>query len=159
MSVCRQNPPGVAEQVGPPSDNRVDVVIGVVARGGRVLICQRPEGKSFGGYWEFPGGKREHDETCESCLRRELREELGIDVTPVRALTPVDHNYPRGRIRLVPFVCTQVDTAEPRPLECQRAVWIRPAELRDYHFPPANEALIEEVIAHFAANPERSIGG
>src|SRR3954454_21204073 len=102
---------------------RTDVVIGVVmgraaggaTRAGKVLICQRPEGKSFAGYWEFPGGKREPGETLEQCLRRELREELAIEVTPVHALSTLDHDYPRGPIRLHPWVCTH-DDGEPQLL-------------------------------------------
>src|SRR3954452_23518832 len=94
---------------------RTDVVIGVVIghaaaggamRAGKGLICQRPEGKSFAGYWEFPGGNREPGETSEQCLRRQRRQELTIEVTPVQALSTLDHDYPRGPIRLHPWVCT-----------------------------------------------------
>src|SRR6476469_3906122 len=94
---------------------RTDVAIGIVTRAGKVLICQRPDGKSFAGYWEFPGGKREPGETIDQCLRRELREELAIEVTPTHALSPVDHDYPAGSIRLHPWVCTH-DAGEPQPL-------------------------------------------
>ena len=133
---------------------RLDVVIAVVTRGGKVLICQRPAGKSFGGYWEFPGGKREPGETLETCLRREVLEELAIRVTPVRALTPVNHDYPRGPIRLHPFICAH-ESGEPQLLAVQDARWVEPAELRQYRFPPANDALIEEAIVCLS---ERSPG-
>lgn len=129
---------------------RIDVVIAIVTRGGKVLICQRPEGKSFGGFWEFPGGKREPCETIEQCLRRELKEELAIEVTPLRPLTTVDHDYPRGPIRLHPFVCAHAG-GEVRPLACLRAEWIDPAQLNRYQFPPANDRLIAEAMEALSA--------
>ena len=144
--------PASADPLRQDSADRADVVIGIVRRADKVLICQRPQGKAFAGYWEFPGGKREPGELIESCLRRELREELAIDVIPQRPLTPIDHDYPRGRIRLLPYLCTQTDGGEPRPLECQQTRWVCPPELRHYHFPPANDCLIEEVIASLAAD-------
>jgi mutator protein MutT len=136
---------------------RTDVVIGVVARAGKVLICQRPEGKSFAGYWEFPGGKREPGETIVQCLRRELREELAIEVTPVHALSTVDHDYPRGQIRLHPWVCDH-DAGDPQRLASQRIVWVEPRELTHYQFPPANDRLIAEAIEYLSTAPKRSGG-
>jgi mutator protein MutT len=132
-----------------PQD-RTDVVIGIVGRAGQVLICQRPAGKSFAGFWEFPGGKREAGETIEQCLRRELREELAIEVTPVRALSTIDHDYPRGRIRLHPWLCDH-HRGEPQLLAVQRVLWVEPLELKDYQFPPANDALIAEAIESLLA--------
>jgi mutator protein MutT len=129
-----------------------DVVIGIVTRAGMVLICQRPQGKSFGGCWEFPGGKREAGESIEQCLRRELREELAIDVTPLRALTTLDHDYPRGKIRLHPYVVALTE-GEPQLLACQRALWVEPHELTNYRFPPANDRLIAEVIGEVSMPP------
>ena len=146
--------PAYAAPLQQDSIDRADVVIGIVTRAGKVLICQRPEGKAFAGYWEFSGGKREPGESIESCLRRELREELAIEVTPERPLTPINHDYPRGRIRLLPYLCIQSDGGEPRPLECQQTAWVRPSELRHYQLPPANDSLIEEVIASLA--PDRA---
>jgi mutator protein MutT len=126
------------------------VVIGIVTRAAKVLVCQRPEGKSFAGFWEFPGGKREPGETIEQCLRRELREELAIEVTPMHALSVVDHDYPRGQIRLHPWVCTH-DRGEPQLLAVQQVRWVEPRELFDYRFPPANDALVAEAVAYLSA--------
>ena len=140
---------GAKAGAGDAGQGRTDVVIGIVTRGGKVLICQRPDDKSFGGYWEFPGGKREPGETLEQCLRRELREELAIGVTPVHALSPVDHDYPRGRIRLHPHVCTH-DDGEPQLLACQRVLWVEPDDLKRYRFPPANDRLIEETVEYLS---------
>lgn len=133
---------------------RVDVVIGVVTRLGKVLICRRPEGKSFAGYWEFPGGKREAGEAVEQCLRRELREELGIEATPVHRLSTIDHDYPKGAIRLHPYVCAHTH-GEPQPLASQEVRWVEPRALSGYRFPPANDVLIAEVTEHLSGRPDR----
>jgi 8-oxo-dGTP diphosphatase/A/G-specific adenine glycosylase len=126
---------------------RIDAAIAIIVRPAdrRVLICQRKDDDSFGGYWEFPGGKQECDETLEQCLARELREELNISATPTEPLPPIEHDYPRAKVRLHPFLCTH-ESGEPQLIECQQALWIEPTSLRDYRFPPANEELIEQVI-------------
>jgi len=126
---------------------RKDVAIAVIVRDGKVLVCQRPDRASFAGYWEFPGGKREPGETVVECLRREVNEELALRVEPVHPLRPVDHDYPNGRIRLYPYVCTTEDSV-PRLLACQDARWIDPRELKQYRFPPANDTLLDEAIAY-----------
>ena len=125
---------------------RTDVAIAIILRGGKVLICQRPEGGSFAGYWEFPGGKREPGESVAQCLVREIREELGIEVEPVGALRPIDHDYPAGRIRLHPYLCTS-QLGEPQALAARCAKWVDPQDLKQHQFPPANDGLIDEVIA------------
>lgn len=129
---------------------RVDVDIAIIVRDGKVLICQRPADAAFGGVWEFPGGKREAGETAEQCLTRELREELAIEVRPLERLEPIEHDYPTMRVRLHPHLCRHVG-GEPQALACQRAIWIDPVALRDYPFPPANEALIERAIRRLTA--------
>ena len=129
--------------------DRVDVAIAIITRAGKVLICQRPEGGSFAGHWEFPGGKREPNETVRECLLREVMEELAMAVQPVVALSPVEHDYPRGPIRLHPYVCS-VGSEEPQLLACQAVKWVNPCELKRHQFPPANEPLIEEAIAYLA---------
>jgi mutator protein MutT len=126
---------------------RRDVAIAVIMRDGKVLVCQRPDRGSFAGYWEFPGGKREPGETVVECLRREVNEELAMRIAPVHPLRPIDHDYPNGRIRLHPYVCT-TDDATPRLLACQDAKWIDPRDLKQYRFPPANDALLDEAIAY-----------
>jgi mutator protein MutT len=129
---------------------RIDAAIAIVTRGKQILVCQRKEGDTLGGYWEFPGGKCEDGETLEQCIQRELREEVNIVATPLVRLTPIDHDYPHVLVRLHPFVCRH-ESGEPELLECQAARWIDPVQLRDYRFPPANETLLEEVIDHLSA--------
>ena len=125
----------------------IDAAIAIVVRASdqKVLICQRKDDDTLGGYWEFPGGKQECDETLEQCLARELREELNISATSTERLSPAEHQYPHVRVRLHPFICIHT-AGEPQLIECQQARWIKPLELRDYRFPPANEALIEQLV-------------
>ena len=124
-----------------------DVAVAVIVRDGKVLICRRPPTGTFPDFWEFPGGKREPSESVPECLRREVREELSLDVDPVHALSTIDHQYPSRSIRLHPYVCHH-DGTEPQLLAAQEAAWVDPADLPSYRFPPANESLIAEVIAH-----------
>jgi len=129
---------------------RVDAAIAIVLRAGQILICQRKDDDTLGGYWEFPGGKMECGETLPQCLARELREELRIVASPYAALPPIEHDYPSVQVRLHPFLCRH-ESGEPQAIECQQAIWIHPAALRSYRFPPANEQLIEQVITHLGS--------
>ncbi len=131
-----------------PPPRRVDAAIALIIRDGKLLVCQRKAEDAFGGFWEFPGGKREAGESLHQCLARELREEINITARPLAQLTTVEHDYPHVLIRLHPFVC-QHESGEVEHLECQASRWIDPMDLRDYQFPPANESLIEEAIAFF----------
>jgi mutator protein MutT len=134
-----------------PSQRRIDAAIALVVRSGKVLVCQRKDDDTFGGFWEFPGGKCEEGETLHQCLARELREELAISARPIAQLTTVEHDYPQVLVRLHPFVCAH-EAGEVQHLECQASQWVEPEQLRDYRFPPANESLIEEAIAYFEAH-------
>jgi 8-oxo-dGTP diphosphatase len=110
---------------------------------GRVLICQRPEGKTMSGLWEFPGGKVEQGETPEQALIRELREELGISVG-ARCLSPlsfVSHDYGDFHL-LMPLFVTRKWDGVPQPLERQQLKWVMPVRLGDFPMPPADVPLI-----------------
>lgn len=109
---------------------------------GRVLIAQRPEGKAMAGLWEFPGGKMEAGEIPEAALRRELYEELGIDVCPSCMLpfTFASHSYERFHLVMPVFLIRNWD-GTPRPLDAAALKWVRPNRLRDYPMPPADEPL------------------
>jgi mutator protein MutT len=129
---------------------RIDAAIAIICRERKVLVCQRKDDDTFGGYWVFPGGKQEAGETLEQCLARELREELAISARPVARLATVVHEYPTAQVRLHPFICEH-EAGEVEHLECQASHWVDPPALRDYRFPPANEQLIEETIAYLAS--------
>ena len=124
---------------------RIEAAIAIVLKGGKILVCQRKDDDTFGGYWEFPGGKQEDGESLEQCLARELREELNIAARPTTLLDPIVHDYPEVLVRLHPFLCEH-ESGEPELLECQATRWIDPAELPNYRFPPANESLIEQIL-------------
>lgn len=110
---------------------------------GRILLAQRPEGKNLAGLWEFPGGKVEAGETPEETLVRELQEELGI-VTKVACLAPLtfaSHTYEDFHLLMPLYVCRRFEGI-PVGKEGQAIKWVRPAQLRDYPMPPADEPLI-----------------
>jgi A/G-specific adenine glycosylase len=125
---------------------RLEVVIGIVVRAGRLLICRRRTEDVFGGLWEFPGGKRLDGESIQDCLGRELREELAIAVKWTGALSIIEFDYPKLSVRLIPLLCTPVDGSEPLPLASQEIRWVAPLELRQFRFPEANGKLIKEII-------------
>lgn len=132
---------------------RVDVVIAIVVRDGKVLICQRPEQGPLGGYWEFPGGKQEPGESHHQCLARELAEELQIEIRPVEPLESIEFDYPHARVRIHPYLCEHA-AGEPTPLASQQFLWVKTTDLPAYHFPPANDNLIRWLLAKFGG-PEQ----
>nr|WP_272212145.1 8-oxo-dGTP diphosphatase MutT [Marinicella sp. W31]MDC2878051.1 8-oxo-dGTP diphosphatase MutT [Marinicella sp. W31] len=110
---------------------------------GRILLAQRPEGKTLAGLWEFPGGKVETGETPEACLIREMEEELGI-TTKADCLAPLtfaSHTYDDFHLLMPLFVCRRYQGI-PSGQEGQAIKWVRAKDLRDYPMPPADEPLI-----------------
>ncbi len=117
--------------------------VALVDADGRVLLAQRPPGKSLAGLWEFPGGKVEPGETPEACLIRELKEEIGIDTwaSCLAPLTFASHTYEDFHLLMPLFVCRRWEgIAEAR--EGQTLAWVAPSRLRDYPMPPADLPLI-----------------
>ena len=110
---------------------------------GRVLLAERPAGKSMAGLWEFPGGKVETGERPEQTLIRELKEELdiGVDESCLAPLTFASHAYPDFHLLMPLYVCRRWE-GTVRAREGQKLAWIRPNRLRDYEMPPADEPLI-----------------
>ncbi|PPD30991.1 MAG: 8-oxo-dGTP diphosphatase MutT [Hyphomicrobium sp.] len=109
----------------------------------RVLLAQRPVGKSMAGLWEFPGGKVEQGETPEAALRRELAEELAIEVCE-KCLAPfsfASHGYDEFHLLMPLFLCRNWD-GEITPREGQRIAWVRANRLSEYHMPPADLPLL-----------------
>jgi 8-oxo-dGTP diphosphatase len=113
----------------------------------RVLIAERPEGKQLAGMWEFPGGKIEAGERPEETLIRELKEELGITVEEpcLAPLTFASHAYATFHLLMPLYACRRWN-GFVQPLEGQRLKWVKPADLRTYPMPPADEPLIPVLI-------------
>ncbi|WP_424178111.1 8-oxo-dGTP diphosphatase MutT [Yoonia sp. TsM2_T14_4] len=117
--------------------------VALIDADGRVLLAQRPEGKSMAGLWEFPGGKVEQGETPEAALIRELHEELGIGTwaSCLAPLTFASHAYPDFHLLMPLFACRKWE-GTPQSREGQALKWVRPNDLRDYPMPAADIPLI-----------------
>jgi 8-oxo-dGTP diphosphatase len=115
---------------------------------GRVLIAQRPQGKTLAGLWEFPGGKVEAGERPEQALVRELKEELNIDVSAscLAPLTFASHAYDDFHLLMPLYVCRRW-TGDVMSNEGQALKWVRAKALRDYPMPPADKPLIPHLEA------------
>ncbi|OED49525.1 8-oxo-dGTP diphosphatase MutT [Leisingera sp. S232] len=117
--------------------------VALIDADGRVLLAQRPEGKSMAGLWEFPGGKIEPGETPEAALIRELYEELGINTwaSCLAPLTFASHSYEEFHLLMPLFACRKWEGI-PQGKEGQTLKWARPQDLRDFPMPPADIPLI-----------------
>ena len=117
--------------------------VALIDSDGRVLLAQRPEGKSLAGLWEFPGGKGEPGETPEAALVRELKEELDIDTwtSCLAPLTFASHSYDDFHLLMPLFACRKWQGIV-RATEGQTLAWVAPNRLRDYPMPPADLPLI-----------------
>jgi mutator protein MutT len=118
------------------------VTAGLIWHDGRILIARRPKGSHLEGYWEFPGGKQEKNESLSSCLEREIQEELRISVKVEDYLLTVDHEYETKSISLHLFQCAWL-SGTPTPIGCDEIRWVRPGELTEYQFPPPDIRILE----------------
>ena len=132
-----------------PAQREIEVAAALVFRDGKLLITQRHAHAHLGGLWEFPGGKREPNETFEECLRRELREELGIEVRVGPLFESVTHPYDDRTIHLRFFIC-RWEQHEPQLLDCADFKWVGREQLEEYAFPPADAQL----LARLQSSPE-----
>jgi A/G-specific adenine glycosylase len=150
--VCRAydlgDPEGYPLRVRRAPTPHYHVTAGVIWRGdphtadGRLLIAQRPLDGLLGGLWEFPGGKQEVGETLPECLRRELCEEMDIQVEVGRRLTTVRHGFTHFRITVHAFECRYLSTEDPKSIGVQNWRWVRLAELDNYAFPVVDRKII-----------------
>lgn len=122
----------------------VEVSAALIFRAGRLLVAQRYEDAHLGGLWEFPGGKREPNETFETCLIREIREELGVEISVGALFEEVAHTYPEKAVHLKFFLCTLL-SGEPQPLDCAAVRWIDRSELKNFAFPAADSRLLQRL--------------
>jgi 8-oxo-dGTP diphosphatase len=127
--------------------NRVDVAVGVIFNGtGEVLVAQRLSHQHLGECWEFPGGKVEPGESIDDALKRELLEEVGIEVISHEAWMVFDYDYPEKSLTLHVHKITQFQ-GEAQGLEGQPIQWMQPVGLLDLNFPNANYEIREALLA------------
>jgi 8-oxo-dGTP diphosphatase len=111
---------------------------------GRYLLARRRHGTHLAGLWEFPGGKREPDETVEACLRRELREELGAEFSVGERVETIRWRYPERTVVLHFFRC-RLEAGVIEPRERQEIAWVAPDRLAEHEFPEADRTLIDRL--------------
>jgi A/G-specific adenine glycosylase len=120
-----------------------DVTAGVIRRAdGKMLIAQRPMDKMLGGLWEFPGGKRDDGESLPDCLKREIREELAIEIEVGAQIATVQHAYTHFSITLYAFDCTYL-SGDPQPIGCAAFSWVMLDDLDRYAFPNTDRKIIQ----------------
>ncbi len=119
----------------------VEVAAGLIQHEGRYLIARRKAGVHLAGFWEFPGGKREGDESLGECLQRELFEELRIRIGLPIPYQIVRHDYPEKTVELHFFHCA-IEGGYVAPVDCDEIRWVLPEELTQFKFPPADQVII-----------------
>lgn len=126
----------------------IEVGCAIIHRKGELLIAQRHLEDSFGGYWEFPGGKREKDETIEDCLVREAFEELGIQVLPEKLLCNQVCGTAERKISLFFYFCKWM-SGEPRAIDCKDFQWVTRETIRRYTLLPGDLEVLEDLVLHW----------
>ncbi|MEW5900909.1 MAG: NUDIX domain-containing protein, partial [Acidobacteriota bacterium] len=133
---------------------KIETVVGLIENGGKYLIQQRPPAGLLAGLWEFPGGKRQRGESLEEALRREIREELGVEVKDARLRFKVRHAYTRFHVTLYAFSCR---LSSPPGLAAGRQRWVPLSGLKRFPFPSASVKVIRFLESEVAA--EEAGGG
>ncbi len=122
----------------------IEVAAALVFRNEKLLIARRPSGVHLAGLWEFPGGKREQGESFESCLQREIWEELDCGIAVGSLVFKNVHSYSEKTVDIRFYHCT-LTQGEPRAIECDALEWITKDQVADYSFPEADVALLEHL--------------
>ena len=125
---------------------RIEVVAGIIKDGGKIFATQRGYGEQKG-FWEFPGGKMEPGETPQQALKRELKEELAIDVNVGNFLCTVEHDYPAFHLTMHCYFCTIAGGKAPELLEHEAAKWLAPAELHSVDWLAADVKVVKAIEA------------
>jgi mutator protein MutT len=128
------------EKLSPLPHKRIGVAV-IRNQQGQILIDRRLAKGEMAGLWEFPGGKIEINETVEECIKREISEELAIEVEVGARLVTIDHTYSNFEVTLFVHHC-QYLSGEPQPIECEEIRWVTLAEISNYTFPEANTQII-----------------
>jgi|SRR3954463_8582522 len=124
----------------------IEVAAGLVFRDGKLLITQRPAEAHLGGLWEFPGGKREPQESFVQCLSRELSEEVGIEVEVGELVQSIRHSYPEKTVVLQFYRCKWT-RHEPQKLGCPDFRWVMRDQISRYQFPAADRQIVQRLAS------------
>jgi len=126
---------------------KIDVVAAVIFSrcGKKIFLAKRPDKSHQGGFWEFPGGKKEAGETAYQALSRELQEEIAIKITAADSFIKLNHDYDDKLIELDFYKVTAFE-GEPFGAEGQKTQWVDLADINEYEFPAANQAIIKALI-------------
>jgi mutator protein MutT len=119
----------------------VRVVAAIIRREGQILITRRPDNVHLAGLWEFPGGKVEPDESLQTALRREIQEELGVEIEVLDERFQIQHDYPARSVELH-FFEARILSGAPKPLDVADIRWVSPSDLDQFDFPEADRELI-----------------
>mgnify|MGYP001231586795 FL=1 len=130
-------------QIIDPKNLKIVVSIALINNYDQVLIAKRPNNKHLAGFWEFPGGKVEKDETPENALIREVKEELNININNkcIAPLSFSEFDYKNFHLLLLLYICRRWE-GEPLTMEENELKWVKPSMLRKYKMPPADDSLI-----------------
>jgi len=131
--------------------HRRQVTAAVIEKDGKILIAQRRKGRALGGKWEFPGGKIEPGETAEACLKRELKEEFGIESEVGKFIIVSKFRYCLVPIELLAYRVKHL-FGEFKVNEHEEIRWVSPSELKLYDFMPADEAIVELLVPESIGN-------
>ena len=131
----------MTETTKPLSHKKIGVAV-IYNDAGLILIDRRPDKGLLGGLWEFPGGKIEPGETVEECIKREIKEEIDIEIEVGENLINLDHTYSDFKVTLYVHICRYL-RGEPKPIECQEIRWVSLEEIVQFSFPEANTKIIE----------------
>jgi mutator protein MutT len=134
----------LAPTTQPASKGHVEVAAAIIFRNDHILISQRDEKSHLSGFWEFPGGKREPNESFEECVLREIREELNVSIEVERYFETVQYEYAEKVVTLK-FYCCRYLSGEAKALGCRQFKWVPLLELDRYPFPPANEPILKKL--------------
>lgn len=155
---CKARQLGIQEKLPVKTKKKplphVQIGAGVIWRNKQILISQRPVKGLLGGLWEFPGGKVEKYETISNCVQREIQEELGVRVRVGKRLAAVDHAYSHFKITLHVHHCDYL-SGRPQKLGVQDFRWVKPADLKRFAFPAANQPIIDLLTAPDKAQTAR----
>ncbi len=127
-------------QESPP----IVVAAAIIWQQDRILLARRKPESYLGGLWEFPGGKREFGETLEDCLRREVKEELGVEISEPVWFHALHYQYPEKMVELYFYTCSII-LGIPQALECAEIAWVHKHDLISYEFPPADIPVIHKI--------------